>query len=102
MKVISEKNLRETVGRFLDAQISQQKEVRDYWTGKWDMGEGDSSLHCNNMTTAQNCIDFLLALKRGVTCEGCKVKTQATQLETEVYLLRQELFSKSQETNKSH
>ena len=91
MKVTTEDNLRKAVNAYLDAQIARQKEIRDYWAGLHDTGEGNSFLYASYLTTAQDCIDYLHAIKRNAGCEGCNLRSKALQLETEVQLLRDEI-----------
>lgn len=91
MNVVSEATLRKTVAAYLNAMISRQKEVRDYWAGRHDTGEGNSFLHARNLTTAQDGLDYLLLAKRGTTGEGCAIRSKAAQLELTLSLLQQEL-----------
>ena len=91
MRVISEEKLKESVYKYIDTLLAQQREIRDYWAAQWNTGEGNSTLYAKNMTTAQDCIDFLTMIKRGVTCEGCTVREKAARLERDNYLLQQEI-----------
>jgi len=91
MKAVSEATLQKTVAAYMDAMIAKQKDVRNYWAGKHDTGEGNSFLYANNLIVAQEGLDYLLRAKRGVTCEGCTVRSKAVSLELEVSLLQQEL-----------
>lgn len=96
MNVISEEKVRENVVRYLDTEIKRQKEIRDYWGGLWNTGEGNSFLYSKNMMAAQDCLDYLLAIKRGSTCDGCEIRRRAAYLEREILSLQQEIkgFSK--------